>query len=292
MGAIATVVFALCSPGDHIVAQQQLYGGTLALLAGPVRRLGIDVTFVDATEPGAFRTAASRARTTLVIAETPANPSLALADLEEIGAIGAPFTLVDSTFATPMCQQPLKHGVNISLHSATKAIGGHNDALVGVIAADTDIIDAIWAHSVLHGATASPYDAHNALRGVRTLAIRQERQCATALSLAHWFSTQSGCSRVHYPGLDSHPQHQIARRQMSAFGSVPMRAAVFLMQSNWLVRPLHSAVPRPSYATPHQAPTSGLTPNHSPRLRQPMVSCASRWVLKTWPTSRPISNER
>ncbi len=220
MGALATVVFALCSPGDHIVAQQQLYGGTLALLAGPVRRMGIDVTIVDAAQPGAFTTAASKARTMLVIAETPANPSLALADLDEIGSIGAPFTLVDSTFATPMCQQPLRHGVNLSLHSATKAIGGHNDALIGVIAGETDLIDAVWAHSVLHGAAASPYDAHNALRGIRTLGVRQERQCSSAMHLARWFASQPGCTAVHYPGLESHPQHALAARQMTGFGSM------------------------------------------------------------------------
>ena len=247
MGAIATVVFALCSPGDHIVVQQQLYGGTLALLAGPVRRMGIDVTFVDATVPGSFTEAAKKPRTMLVIAETPANPALAIADLDEVGAIGAPFTLVDSTFATPMCQQPLRHGVNISLHSATKAIGGHNDALVGVIAAETDIIDAVWAHSVLHGAAASPYDAHNALRGIRTLAVRQERQCSTASALATWFAAQNGCTAVHYPGLSTHPQHALARRQMSAFGSVlsvgidggPEACARFL-QAVELVRPATS----------------------------------------------------
>jgi cystathionine beta-lyase/cystathionine gamma-synthase len=220
MGAIATVVFALCSPGDHIVAQHQLYGGTLALLTGPVRRMGIDVTLVDATVPGAFATAAQKLRTMLVIAETPANPALAIADLDEIGLIGAPFTLVDSTFATPMCQQPLRHGVNISLHSATKAIGGHNDALIGVIAGETDIIDAVWAHSVLHGAAASPYDAHNALRGVRTLAVRQERQCSTAAELASRLARHDCIRAVHYPGLVTHPQHAIAARQMTAFGSM------------------------------------------------------------------------
>ena len=220
MGAIATVVFALCSPGDHIVAQQQLYGGTLALLAGPARRMGIDVTFVDATVPGAFTAAANKPRTMLVIAETPANPALALADLDEVGSIGAPFTVVDSTFATPMCQQPLRHGVNLSLHSATKAIGGHNDALIGVVAGDSDLIDAVWAHSVLHGAAASPYDAHNALRGIRTLAVRQERQCSTAMALAAWFAAQDVCATVHYPGLASHPQHALAARQMTSFGSM------------------------------------------------------------------------
>ena len=220
MGALATVVFALCSPGDHIVAQQQLYGGSRALLAGPVQRMGISVTFVDATEPGAFTRAAAAPRTMLVIAETPANPSLALADLDEVGSIGAPFTLVDSTFATPMCQQPLAHGVNISLHSATKGIGGHNDALLGVIAAETDLIDAIWAHSVLHGAAASPYDAHNALRGIRTLGVRQDRQSASSLALAEWCATSGRFTAVHHPGLASHPQHDLARRQMSMFGSM------------------------------------------------------------------------
>ena len=220
MGAIASVVFALCSPGDHIVAQQQLYGGTIALLNGPVRRMGINVTFVDATVPGAFIAAAATPRTMLVIAETPANPSLAIANLSELGSIQIPFTLVDSTFATPMCQQPLKHGVNISLHSATKGIGGHNDALLGVIAAETDLIDAIWAYSVLHGASASPYDAHNALRGIRTLPVRQERQCTTSLRLAQWFEQVGSCNMVHHPGLASHPQHDIAKNQMTQFGSV------------------------------------------------------------------------
>jgi len=247
MGAIATVIFALCSPGDHIVAQQQLYGGTLALLAGPVRRMGIEVTFVDATMPGAFAGAANKPRTMLVIAETPANPALAVADLDEVGAIGAPFTLVDSTLATPLCQQPLRHGVNISLHSATKAIGGHNDALVGVIAADTDIIDAVWAHSVLHGAAASPYDAHNALRGIRTLAVRQQRQCTTAAMLASWFATRDVCTAVHYPGLATHPQHALASRQMTGFGSVlsfeingGSAACARFLQAVELVRPATS----------------------------------------------------
>lgn len=220
MGALATVIFALCSPGDHIVAQQQLYGGSLALLAGPVQRMGISVTFVDATEPGAFTRAAATPRTMLVIAETPANPSLALADLDEVGSIGAPFTLVDSTFATPMCQQPLTHGVNISLHSATKGIGGHNDALLGVVAADADLVDAIWAYSVLHGAAASPYDAHNALRGIRTLGVRQERQCASSLALAEWCEQSGRFSAVYHPGLVSHAQHNLARKQMSMFGSM------------------------------------------------------------------------
>ncbi len=120
----------------------------------------------------------------LVIAETPANPQLSLADLDELGSITGPFTVVDSTFATPAVQQPLRHGVDLVLHSATKGISGHNDATLGVVAGEKDLIDDLWRYSVLHGATASPYDAHNALRGIRTLPVRVERQSATALVLA------------------------------------------------------------------------------------------------------------
>ncbi|HSP27992.1 MAG TPA: aminotransferase class I/II-fold pyridoxal phosphate-dependent enzyme, partial [Ilumatobacteraceae bacterium] len=166
MGAVASTVFALCSTGSHIVTQRQLYAGTLAFLQGPCRRMGIDVTYVDVATPGAFAAAVEPGRTMLVLAETPSNPLLELADLDELGSIKGPFTVVDSTFATPLGQQPLAHGVDISLHSATKGIAGHNDATIGVISGDADLLGEIWAYSVLHGATPSPFDALNALRGV------------------------------------------------------------------------------------------------------------------------------
>ena len=134
MGAVATAIMALCSSGDHIVAQRQIYSGTQLLLQGACPRFGIDVTFVDGTEPGAFAAAVSPGRTMLVVAETPANPQLALVDLDELGAIPGPITVVDSTFATPIGQRPLDHGVDLVLHSATKGIAGHNDATLGVVA--------------------------------------------------------------------------------------------------------------------------------------------------------------
>ncbi len=120
----------------------------------------------------------------LVLAETPSNPLLELADLDELGSIKGPFTVVDSTFATPLGQQPLAHGVDISLHSATKGIAGHNDATLGVISGDADLLGEIWAYSVLHGATPSPFDALNALRGLRTMGVRTRQQNDTARSLA------------------------------------------------------------------------------------------------------------
>jgi cystathionine beta-lyase/cystathionine gamma-synthase len=220
MGAIASTVLALCSSGDHVVAARQLYAGTLAFLQGPCARFGIDVTFVDATEPGSFAAAVRHGRTTLVLAETPSNPRLELCDLDELGAITGPFTVVDSTFATPIGQQPLVHGVDLVLHSATKGIAGHNDATLGVIAGEKELIDAIWGYAVLHGAMASPFDALNALRGVRTLALRTHHQAATALRLGEWLEQHPSVERVDYPGLVSHPQHDLAKRQMRQFGTV------------------------------------------------------------------------
>jgi cystathionine beta-lyase/cystathionine gamma-synthase len=220
MGAIASTVLAFCSPGDHVVAQRHIYSGTQMFLAGPCARFGIDVTWVDGSEPGAFAAAVRPGKTMLVIAETPANPQLSLVDLEELGAIRGPFTVVDSTFATPALQQPLGYGVDLVIHSATKGISGHNDATLGVVAGEKDLIDDIWRYAVLHGAIASPYDAHNGLRGIRTLCVRVERQSATASTLATYLEAHPAVARVNYPGLESHPQHALAGRQMSAGGSL------------------------------------------------------------------------
>ncbi|MCU1504120.1 MAG: Cys/Met metabolism PLP-dependent enzyme [Ilumatobacteraceae bacterium] len=220
MGALTTVVLALCSAGDHIVAQRQLYAGTLAFLQGPCQRFGIDVTLVDGTVPGAFAEAVRPGRTMLVLAETPSNPRLELVDLDELGALRGPFTVVDSTFATPLGQQPLAHGVHLSLHSATKGIAGHNDATLGVISGERELLDSIWAYSVLHGATPSPFDALNALRGIRTLAVRTNQQSATALRLAEAFADHPAISAAHYPGLSTHPQFDLAKRQMRNPGTV------------------------------------------------------------------------
>ena len=244
MGAISSVILALCSTGDHIVAQRNCYAGTLAFLNGPCARLGIDVTFVDGRNAHEFASAVRPGKTMLVMAESPSNPLLDLVDLTELGKIKGPFTLVDSTLATPLAQRPHDYGVSIVLHSATKGIAGHNDATLGVIAADLDLINDIWAYAVLHGATASPFDAMNGLRGIRTLDVRLARQSETAQELALWLSTQKNVTDVHYPGLKSHPQHELAVKQMRYFGSVlsfeivgGKPAASKLLSSLNLVRP-------------------------------------------------------
>ena len=220
MGAVTAVVLGLCSAGDHIVAQRQLYAGTQLLLQMACPRFGIDVTFVDGTEPGAFAAAVVPGKTVLVLAETPANPKLDLVDLAEVGAIRGPMTVVDSTFATPLGQRPLDHGVDLVLHSATKAIAGHNDASLGVVAGSEELLAWIWGFAVLQGANASPFDAMNGLRGLRTLPLRLRQQSETAQRLAEVLERHPAVGLVRYPGLESHPQHDLAKRQMDVYGGL------------------------------------------------------------------------
>ncbi len=215
MGALATVLFALCSTGDHVVASRQLYAGTRALLEGPAARMGIETTFVDGTDATALAAAVRPGRTMVVMAETPSNPCLDLVDLDALGALSGPFTVVDSTFATPIGQRPLDHGVDLVVHSATKGLGGHNDATLGVVAGDGELLDAIWGYGVLHGATPSPYDAAAVLRGLRTLAIRFERQNSTALAVVAALSDHPAVAALVHPHGESHPQRDLARRQLA-----------------------------------------------------------------------------
>ncbi len=220
MGAVVGVVLGLCSAGDHLVTQRQLYAGTQMVFQSMCPRFGIDVTFVDGTEPGAFAAAVQPGRTMLVWAETPANPRLDLIDLDGVGGIAGPVTAVDSTFATPLAQRPLDHGVDLVVHSATKGIGGHNDATLGVVAGSEELVSWLWGFAVLQGAAASPFDALNGLRGLRTLAARLDVQCASAQRVAEALEAHPAVREVRYPGLASHPQHELARAQMARMGAM------------------------------------------------------------------------
>jgi cystathionine beta-lyase/cystathionine gamma-synthase len=220
MGAVAAVVLGLCSAGDHIVTQRQLYAGTQMLFQAVCPRFGIEVTAVDAADPEAWEAAVRPGRTVLVFAETPANPRLDLVDLARLGSIRGPVTCVDSTFATPLGQRPLEHGVDLVLHSATKAIGGHNDVTLGVVAGSRELLDWIWGFAVLQGANAGPHDAAGGLRGLRSLGVRLRQQSATATALAEVLAGDERVSDVRYPGLPSHPQYQLARRQMRLPGGL------------------------------------------------------------------------
>jgi cystathionine beta-lyase/cystathionine gamma-synthase len=218
MGAISTLVLALCSTGDHVVVQRQLFSSTALLFQMVCPRFGIEVTLVDATDVDGFAAAVQPGRTRLVFVETPANPVMQLVDLDAIGAINGPFTVCDSTFAGPLVQRPLDHGIDLVVHSATKSLAGHNDATIGVVAGERDLIHAIWSYHTIHGAVASPFDALNGLRGIRTLAVRLRQQCETAQRLAEVLEGQPGVAAVYYPGLDSHPQRDLAKRQMRSGG--------------------------------------------------------------------------
>ncbi|MGI8759586.1 MAG: trans-sulfuration enzyme family protein [Acidimicrobiales bacterium] len=220
MGAVSSVVLALCSKGDHVVAQRQLYTSSALLFEGVCPRFGIDVTFVDGADAGAIAAAVIPRRTVLVFVETPANPVLQLVDLDALGTVQGPLRVVDSTFAGPLVQRPLEHGCDLVVHSATKGLAGHNDATLGVVAGARDLIDWVWSYHTIHGAIASPYDAHNALRGLRTLGVRVRQQSETAQRLAEWLEEQPGVVAVNYPGLDSHPQRDVAKRQMAHGGGV------------------------------------------------------------------------
>lgn len=152
MGAMSAVVLGLCSTGDHIVTQNRLYAGTQMLFSAVCPRFGIEVTAVDGTDPDAWEAAIRPGKTVLCVAETPANPRLDLVDLRRLGAIAGPMTVVDSTFATPLAQRPLSYGVDLVLHSATKALAGHNDASLGVVAGSKELLDWVWGFAVLQGA--------------------------------------------------------------------------------------------------------------------------------------------
>src|SRR3954452_24099860 len=220
MGAISSVLLTFCSTGDHVVAQSSTFAVTNQLFTMLCPRLGIDVTFVDATDADAVRAAVRPGKTQLVFVESPANPGLAVVDLEAIGAIAGPFTVCDATFAPPPVQQTLSFGIDIVMHAATKGIAGHNDAMLGVIAAERDLVAAVWAHHLMHGAVCSPFDAWNALRGIRTLHARVRQQSESAQALAEFLETHPAVGRVSYPGLDSHPQRDVAKRQMTSGGTV------------------------------------------------------------------------
>lgn len=220
MGALTAVVLGLCSQGDHIVSQHQLYAGTQMLLQSICPRFGIEVTFVDGTDPDAWEAAVVPGRTMLLLAETPANPRLDLVDLDRLGAIAGPMKVVDSTFATPLGQRPLDHGVDLVVHSATKAIGGHNDVTLGVVAGSRELMDWIWGFAVLQGANAGAFDAVGGLRGLRTLGVRLRQQTATAEALARRLEADPRVAEVRHPSLASHPQYDLARRQLRLSGGL------------------------------------------------------------------------
>jgi methionine-gamma-lyase len=223
MAAITGSLLAHLQAGDHVVAPRALYGETARLLRERLPRLGIETTFVDEATTAAFG-AAIRPSTRVLYAETPQNPTLRLTDLRAVTDLARArglTSIVDNTFATPWCQRPLLEGADVVVHSMTKSLSGHGDAIGGVAVSSRAIRDRIADVVVKSlGAVMAPVVASQIARGVRTLDVRMERACASALTIATWLEGRAGVSRVHYPGLASHPDHALAKRQMRAGGAL------------------------------------------------------------------------
>ncbi|MDC7713758.1 aminotransferase class I/II-fold pyridoxal phosphate-dependent enzyme [Vogesella sp. LYT5W] len=222
MGAIATTVLALVKAGDHVIGQRRHYMSTSKLLDDMLPRFGIEVTLVEQEDAAAFE-AAIRPNTRLILLESPVNPVLMLTDIAAVTRVARAhgiLTLADNTFSSPINQRPHDLGVDIVIHSATKYLGGHHDMSGGVICTSKVLAEEIWHTHITLGSVLSPMDAWLLLRGLRTLPMRVERINANALALARFLEQQPQVERVYYPGLESHPQHELARTQMQGYGGV------------------------------------------------------------------------
>lgn len=222
MGAIFAAVASNLQSGDHVVAQERLYAGALSMFREVLPRWGIEVTFVDQTDTEKFERAI-RPQTKLIYLETPSNPLLQLTDLRGVAETARSkglLTIVDNTFATPVNQRPLELGIDVVIHSATKYLGGHHDLTAGVMVAPTSFIERAWNFGITSGSVLSPFDGWLLLRGLRTLALRVERHNSNAMAVASYLESHPLIERVNYPGLESHPQHQLARAQMDGFTGV------------------------------------------------------------------------
>jgi cystathionine gamma-lyase len=223
LAAMATVLDLLDS-GDHVVASDDLYGGTFRLFERVRKRsAGLDFTFTDLSNPDTL-TQALRPNTKMIWVETPSNPLLKIIDLKQVAAIAKQhncLTVADNTFASPYLQRPFEFGFDIVVHSATKYLNGHSDIIGGaVVVADPTLAERLAFLQNAVGAIAGPFDSFLALRGLKTLHLRMARHCENAQKLASWLETHNCVERVIYPGLRSHPQHSLAARQMHLFGGM------------------------------------------------------------------------
>lgn len=223
LAAESTILLALLKKGDHVVAFDDLYGGTKRLFNQVMERFGIEFTYVDAREPENVK-GAIKENTKMIWLETPTNPLLKLADIRAISEIAHErglIVVVDNTFASPYFQNPLNLGADIVLHSVTKYIGGHSDVVGGaVMVNDDELYEKLKFHQNAVGAILSPFDSWLVMRGIKTLAVRMERHEKNAMKIAEYLEEHPLVERVYYPGLPSHPQHELAKMQMKGFGGM------------------------------------------------------------------------
>jgi cystathionine beta-lyase/cystathionine gamma-synthase len=223
MGATACALLALLRPGDHLLASSWIYGGTRTLFTQEFATMGIDVTLVDPMETRAWRKR-MRKETRAIFVESPVNPTCRVIDLRPISYLtkeGGLALVVDSTFASPVNFRPMEHGADVVIHSATKYLNGHHDVLSGVVLGTAPYIEEVRQKMILWGQAPDPFACWLLERGLKTLDVRVQRQNANAMELATWLAGQTDkVSRVHYAGLPEHPDHEIAKNQMSGFGGM------------------------------------------------------------------------
>ncbi|MEM7539257.1 MAG: aminotransferase class I/II-fold pyridoxal phosphate-dependent enzyme, partial [Chloroflexota bacterium] len=222
MGAMSTTVMSLVEVGAHVIAQKVHYAGTLALLEKVLAKFGVETTFVDQTETSAFGDAI-QSNTKLIIVETPTNPAMTLTDLRAVSDLAKAnniLTIADNTFATPINQRPLDLGIDLVMHSATKYMGGHHDLIAGVVAGSQTHIEQIWQTSLAIGASLNGFDSWLLLRGLRTMPLRVRQHNENAMLVADALARHPKVKTVYYPGLESHPQHALAKTQMTGFGGM------------------------------------------------------------------------
>jgi len=222
MAAISNALFTLLSPGERVVSVKDTYGGTNKIFIEFLPRFHISVTLCDTTDHAAIEAAIAKGAK-LVYLETPTNPTNKVIDIARISAAAhrhQATVVVDNTFATPINQQPLRLGADLVIHSATKFLGGHADAMGGIVCGNRDLVRRIFHFREITGASLDPMSAYLLLRGMKTLALRVGKQNESALEIARFLQKHPRVTQVFYPGLESHPNHQIARRQMSGFGGV------------------------------------------------------------------------
>jgi O-succinylhomoserine sulfhydrylase len=222
MSAILSLAMAVMQAGDHVVASNGLFGATQQLFGGILSKFGIETTFVPATQLDAYR-AAVKPNTRLFFIETPSNPLTEVVDIAAVAAVAheaGAILAVDNCFCSPALQQPLALGADVVVHSATKYLDGQGRVLGGAVCGRKEITDEVFKFLRTAGPTLSPFNAWVILKGLETLRIRMEAQSASALELARWLEQQPGISRVYYPGLTSHPQHELAMRQQKTGGAI------------------------------------------------------------------------
>jgi cystathionine gamma-lyase len=222
LAATNAVFAALLRPGDEVVASADLYGGTFRLLERVFKHWGLTARYTDDSSAAGFEKMVS-ARTKLVWIETPTNPLLQILDIAGIAAVthkhGAKFA-VDNTFASPYLQLPLSLGADVVVHSTTKYLGGHSDVVGGAVVGGKELLEPVKFYQNAAGGVPGPFDAYLTLRGLKTLAVRMDRHCDNAMSLADWLTKQPQVARVYYPGLKEHPGHALAAKQMKRFGGM------------------------------------------------------------------------